>query len=86
MDRQKVIGDTILAAQDTMYALQMWLGLLEGWRESGQAEPDDFMDACQQLKDANLWQWANQAGGHGIEALSQAVGLAGNEVNDRYRW
>ncbi len=56
MDRQKVIGDTILAAQDTMYALQMWLGLLEGWRESGQAEPDDFMDACQQLKDANLWQ------------------------------
>ena len=64
MDRQKVIGDTILAAQ----------------------EPDDFMDACQQLKDANLWQWANQAGGHGIEALSQAVGLTGNEVNERYRW
>ena len=86
MDRQKVIGDTILAAQDTMCVLQMWLSLLEGWRESDQAEPDDFMDACQQLKDANLWQWVNQAGGHGIEALSQAVGLAGNEVNDRYGW
>ena len=86
MERQKVIGDTILATQDTLYTLQMWLNLLESWREAGQAETDDFMDACQQLKDAHLWQWVNQAGGHGIEALTRAVGLTENEFNDGNRW
>ena len=29
MDRQKVISDWIFATQDTIYLLQMWLGLLE---------------------------------------------------------
>jgi hypothetical protein len=73
MDQQKVISDWILTTQDTMYVLRNWLGLLESWRELGQAEPDDFRDACQQLKDAELWQWASRAGGHGIEALAGAV-------------
>lgn len=73
MDRQKVITDWLLTTQDTIYALQTWLGLLETWREAGRAEPDDFMDACQQLKDADLWQWASRAGGHGIKALAGAV-------------
>ena len=27
MDRQKVISDWIFATQDTIYLLQMWLGL-----------------------------------------------------------
>ena len=75
VDRQKVITDTILATQDTIYLLQMWLGLLECWREIGRAEPADFMDGCQQLREADLWHWANEAGGHGIGALAQAVGI-----------
>ena len=29
MDRQKVITDWLLTTQDTIYALQTWLGLLE---------------------------------------------------------
>jgi hypothetical protein len=32
MDRQKVITDWLLTTQDTIYALQTWLGLLENWR------------------------------------------------------
>ena len=76
MNRQKVVADWILSTQDTIFVLQMWLGLLETWREAGRAEPDDFMDACQQLKDAELWQWANRAGGHGIRALGKAVGVS----------
>ena len=73
MNRQKVVADWILSTQDTIFVLQMWLGLLETWREAGRAEPDDFMDACQQLKDADLWQWASHAGGHGIRDLAEAV-------------
>lgn len=75
MDRQKVIGDAILVIRDSIYTLQRWLGLLEQWRESGQAQPDEFMDACRQLKEAELWHWARQAGGHGLEALAEAVQL-----------
>ncbi len=75
MDRQKVITDSILATQDTIFILQTWLGLLEDWQSRGGAEPDDFMEACQQLKEATLWQWANEAGGHGIRALAGAVGV-----------
>ena len=52
MDRRKVISDWIIATQETVYLLQMWLGLLEDWRERGQAEPDDFMVAYHQLKEA----------------------------------
>lgn len=81
VDRQKVIGDTILATQETVYTLQMWLGLLESWREQERAEPDDFMEACQQLKEAQLWHWANQAGGHGLEALARAIGVEDFQAN-----
>ena len=73
VDSQKVIGDAILATRDSIYILQRWLGLLEQWRESGQAEPEEFIDACRQLKEAELWYWARQAGGHGLEALAEAV-------------
>ena len=85
MDRQKVIGDSILVTRDTIYMLQMWLDLLESWRDQGQAEPDEFADACRQLKDANLWHWARQAGGHGLEALAKAVGVEEFQLNGRYR-
>ena len=73
MDSQKVIGDAILVTRDSIYFLRRWLGLLEQWRESGQAEPEEFIDACRQLKEAELWHWARQAGGHGLEALAEAV-------------
>ena len=73
MDRQTVISDWIIATQETVYTLQMWLGLLESWRECGQAVPDDFIEAYHQLKEAELGQWANQAGGHGIKALAESV-------------
>ena len=73
MDRQKVIDDSILVTRDTIHILEIWLGLLGQWREQGQAEPDEFADACRQLKEAGLWQWARQAGGHGLEALAEAV-------------
>lgn len=84
MDQQKVISDWILTTQDTVFTLQTWLGLLENWREAGRAEPDDFMDACQQLKDADLWQWANRAGGHGIKALAGAVRVSEALPDERY--
>ena len=73
MDQQKVVPDWIIATQDTIYTLHMWLGLLEFWRTVGHAEPDDFMGACLQLKEIELWPWATQAGGHGIKALAEAV-------------
>ena len=73
MDSQKVIGDVILVTRDSIYILRRWLELLEQWRESGQAEPEEFIDACRQLKEAELWHWARQAGGHGLEALAGAV-------------
>lgn len=73
MDRQKVMTDWMIATQETIYTLQVWLGLLESWRDLGQAEPDDFGEACRQLKDAGLWQWAGEAGGHGVTALARAV-------------
>ena len=88
MDRRKVISDWIIATQETVYILQMWLGLLEGWRERGQAEPDDFMEAYHQLKEAELGQWASQAGGHGIKALAESVqvkDILPDEVNGRRR-
>jgi hypothetical protein len=85
VDRQKVIGDTILAVQDTILVLQGWRGLLESWRDQGQAEPDEFAEACRQLKEANLWHWARHAGGHGLEALAKAVGVEEFQLNGRYR-
>jgi hypothetical protein len=85
VDRQKVIGDAILVTRDSIYTLQRWLGLLEQWRESGQAQPDEFMDAYRQLKEAELWHWARQAGGHGLEALAEAVGVENFQLNNRHR-
>ncbi len=76
MDRQKVVTDWMIATQETMYTLQVWLGLLENWRDLGQAEAEDFNNACQQLKDAGLWQWAREAGGHGVTALAKAVEIS----------
>lgn len=84
MDQQKVITDTILATMDTIYTLQIWLGLLETWRKVGQAQPEDFLDACQQLKDADLWQWASRAGGHDLKALATAVGVTETGFDDEY--
>jgi hypothetical protein len=85
VDRQKVIDDSILVTRDTIHILQIWLGLLESWRKQGQAEPDEFANVCRQLKDANLWHWARQAGGHGLEALAKAVGVENFQLNGRYR-
>jgi hypothetical protein len=85
MDQQKVISDWIIATTDTIYTLHMWLGLLENWRQADHAEPDDFTDGCLQLKEAELWQWASRAGGHGIEALAAAVRVKAPPLDERYR-
>lgn len=84
MDRQKVVTDWILSTQETIYILQMWLGLLESWREVEGAEPADFMDGCQQLREAHLWQWARRAGGHGIQALAAAVRVEEMPLEEGY--
>jgi hypothetical protein len=70
MNQHKVLGDTILATKDTIYVLQLWRDLLVRWQTLGEIELEVFADTCQQLKDAGLWQWAREAGGHGIEALA----------------
>ena len=75
MDQHKVISDWIITTQETVYTLQMWIGLLESWRKLGRAEPEDFVEACQQLREAGLWNWAREAGGHGVGALAEAVGV-----------
>ena len=83
MDQHKVVSDWIITTQDTIYILQMWIGLLEGWREIGQAEPDDFIEAYQQLKDAQLEHWASQAGGHGLQALAKALRVEDFQASNR---
>jgi hypothetical protein len=69
----KVIDDWLIATRDTIYQLQEWLMVLEGWQSNGRAEPDDFQEACGQLREAGLGEWAGRAGGHGLEALAEAV-------------
>jgi hypothetical protein len=71
MNQHKVIGDWILATKDTIFVLQQWRDLLVKWQMLGEVERETFADACRQLKDAGLWQWAREAGGHGIEALAR---------------
>jgi len=71
MNQQKVLGDMILVTKDTIYVLQQWRDLLVKWQTLGEIEPEAFADTCQQLKDAGLWQWASEAGGHGVEALTR---------------
>ncbi len=73
LDKHKVIGDWILTTHETIFVLQTWLGLLQMWRALDHTEPDDFADACRQLKEARLWDWANEAGGHSIAALAEAI-------------
>jgi hypothetical protein len=70
---QKIIRDLILATQDTIFILQEWSGQLEQWQSQGQIEPTDFAEACRQLREAGLWAWAADAGGHGIAALAAAL-------------
>ena len=76
MNQQKVLGDTILATKDTIFVLQQWRNLLVRWQTLGEVEPEIFADICQQLKDAGLWQWARDAGGHGLEALMKLDGIS----------
>lgn len=76
MDPNKVLRDTILATQDAIHLLREWQAQLEQWLTTGRAEPDDFVAACQELQEAHLWAWANEAGGHSLRALRQAVGVA----------
>ncbi len=71
--KQKMIQDFLLATQDTIFVLQEWSGRLEQWQSQGQIEPEDFADACRQLREAGLWAWAADAGGHGIAALAAAL-------------
>ncbi|MFC1975758.1 hypothetical protein ACFLXQ_05125 [Chloroflexota bacterium] len=73
MAEQKIISDTIIATKDTIYVLQHWLGCLERWEEQGQVDPDEFTAVCRQLKDADLWVWAGNVGGHGIAALAELI-------------
>lgn len=81
MAEQKIISDTIIATKDTVFVLQHWLGLLEGWQEQGQVDPDEFTAICQQLREAGLWRWAADAGGHGIATLVELVQMnPGNDV------
>jgi hypothetical protein len=72
-DRQKIIQDWLLATQDTIYVLQQWAGRLESWQGQSQVEAAEFGEACQQLREAGLGAWANDAGGHGLSALAQAL-------------
>ena len=71
MNQRKVIGDMILATKDTIFVLQQWRDLLVGWQMLGQIDSEAFAEACRELKDVGLWNWASEAGGHGIEALAR---------------
>jgi hypothetical protein len=75
MNQRKVLGDTILATRDTIFVLQQWRDLLVRWQTLGEVDREVFADTCQQLEDAGLWQWAREAGGHGIEALARIDGI-----------
>jgi hypothetical protein len=73
MDQQKAISDSILATKDTIFVLQRWLELLERWHALGGVRQEEFAAACRELRENGLWDWANEAGGHGIEALARVV-------------
>ena len=40
-----------------------------------QFDADEFAGVCQQLRDAGLWRWAADVGGHGIAALAELVSI-----------
>ena len=70
---QKILQDWILAVWDTIFVLREWSGRLEQWQSQGRIEPEDLVEACRQLREAGLWQWASEAAGHGIAALATLV-------------
>ncbi|MEM7343230.1 MAG: hypothetical protein AAF485_03230 [Chloroflexota bacterium] len=70
MEQQKVLQDWIITTQETIYLLHQWQNLLEEWQIRGEIGLDDFQVACQELREAGLWPWASDAGGHGIAALA----------------
>jgi len=74
MNQCKALGDSILATKDAIFVLQQWRDLLARWKTLGQIEEVVFAEACQALKDVGLWQWAREAGGHGIEILIKMSG------------
>jgi hypothetical protein len=71
MEQQKVIGDSILATKDTIFVLSQWLALLERWHALGAVDGDEFYALRCELRESGLWSWATEAGGHGIEALTE---------------
>ncbi len=76
MNDQKIVKDWIIATQEAIYNLQEWQGRLETWQAQSRVEPDDFAEACWQLREAGLWGWAGEAGGHGLKRLAAALGVA----------
>jgi hypothetical protein len=82
VDRQKIIAEWIAATEETLYTLQTWLGLLEDWQSRGQAEPDDFVEACWQLKEAGLGHWTDEGNHPGIKILARAVGFRVEDLPD----
>ena len=81
MDQQKVISDSILATKDTIFVLQQWLELLDRWHTLGGVDQEEFASACSKLREDGLWNWAKEAGGHGIEALAGVVDIQVQVVN-----
>lgn len=75
----KIIRDWLLATQDAIFILQEWSGRLEQWQTQGYIEPEEFTEACRKLREAGLWQWAAEAGGHGIAALAEIAGAGGDK-------
>ena len=80
MTDRKIVKDWLIATREAIYNLQAWQGQLETWQAQERVEPGDFAEACWQLREAGLWDWARQAGGHGLDRLAAALGVAdGNE-------
>ncbi|RMF02710.1 MAG: hypothetical protein D6768_07570 [Chloroflexi bacterium] len=73
MTSQKALDDWLIATRETIYQLQRWLRLLENWRLQGHIEPHEFAAARRELAEAGLGHWAEQAGGHGLEALARLL-------------
>lgn len=73
MSERKVLDDWLIATQETIAALQTLVLQLDMWRIQERADPADFAIAIQQLQEAGLLYWANEAGGHGLLALAEAL-------------
>ncbi|GAB4428740.1 MAG: hypothetical protein Kow0031_09040 [Anaerolineae bacterium] len=77
MADRKVLDDWLIATQETISTLQNWVLLLDEWRQQGQVDPGDFAAAAQQLREAGLGPWANDAAGHDLAALARALEIEG---------